>query len=61
MGEEIRCKKCGKLLAKDKGDVLEIMNNKKETKVYGAVAVSIDCPRCGMTVNLPHKMPIEKM
>jgi len=55
---EIRCRKCGKLLAKDVEGVLEVMNGNKAIRVYGAVAVAIDCPRCGATVDLPRKLPL---
>jgi len=55
---DIRCKRCGKLLAKSKDGVLEIMNGNKAVRVYGAVAVALDCSRCGATLDLPHKMPI---
>ena len=57
---EIRCKKCGKLLAKDNDGVLEVQNGNKAIRVYGAVCVAIDCSRCGFTLDLPHKMPIER-
>ncbi len=53
MSQEIRCRKCGKLLAKDEGDHLEIVNGDKVIRVYQAVVVAIDCSRCGFTVDLP--------
>ena len=49
----IRCKKCGKALAKDQGTHLEIANGSKAVRVYQAVAVAIDCSRCGWTMDLP--------
>lgn len=57
--KEIRCPRCVKLLAKDVDGVLEIVNGKgKNVRVYGAIAVAIDCPRCGATVDLPRKMKV---
>lgn len=51
--EEVRCRKCGRLLAKIEGDRLVIKNGRKSVRVYHAVAVSIDCSRCGFTTELP--------
>ena len=55
--KEIRCR-CGKLLAKETDGVLEIMNGNKAVRVYGAVCVALDCPRCGKTTDLPRKLPL---
>ena len=55
MTDDIRCPRCGKLLAKDNDGVLEIQDGNKSTRVYGAVAVAITCPRCSQTVDLPKK------
>lgn len=56
---EVRCKGCGKLLAKEDGGMLEVKNGNKAVRVYGAVALAIDCPRCGRTLDLPHKLPVK--
>ena len=53
MSQEIHCKKCNKLLAIDQGDYLEIMNGNKVIRIYRAVAIAIDCSRCGWTNDLP--------
>lgn len=54
LSQEIRCRKCGKLLAKDKGEFLEIANGDKgAVRIYQAVVVAIDCRRCGRTTDLP--------
>ena len=55
---EIRCKSCGKLLAKEVDGTLEVKNGNKAVRVYGAVAIAVDCPRCGKTLDLSHKMPV---
>jgi ribosomal protein S27E len=57
--KEIRCPKCGKLLAKDNDGVLDVKNGNKAVRIYGAVAVAIDCPRCGKTVDLPKKLIVK--
>lgn len=54
MSQDVLCPRCGKLLAKDHGDYLEIVNGKKAVRIYQAVAVAIDCERCGWTHDLPY-------
>jgi len=49
----ILCRKCGKKLAKDKGDHLEVMSGHRSVRIYHAVVVAIDCERCGFTLDLP--------
>ena len=55
MSQDVNCQHCGKLLAKDQGDHLEIMNGKKAVRIYMGAAVSIDCGRCGFTMDLPQE------
>ncbi len=54
--QEVRCKNCNKLLAKDQEGYLEIMNGNKAIRIYQAIAVAIDCNRCGFTLDLPVNM-----
>jgi len=55
---DIRCPGCGKLLAQVIDNVLQVVNGNKAVRVYGAVAVAIDCPRCTKTVDLPGPVPV---
>ena len=58
---DIRCTRCDKLLAKDKGPHLEIKNGQRAVRIFEARAVTIDCSRCGMTMDVPSAMqkPVE--
>ena len=42
---DIRCKKCGKLLARTDGNRVEIKNGKRKMNVYGII--EFICDRCG--------------
>ena len=46
---EVRCRRCGKLLAKKGEGRLEIVNGNKTFRIYGQALCVIDCPRCGQT------------
>ena len=56
MSQNVLCRKCGKLLAKDQDGFLEILNGDKAVRIYQAVAIAIDCGRCGYTTDLPISM-----
>ena len=51
--EEVRCERCHKLLAKKVDGRLEIANGTHGgTRIYGAKAVVLQCPRCGYSVDM---------
>ena len=56
MSQEILCRKCGKVLAVDHGDYIEIKKGASAVRIYGAVVVAFDCERCGATTDLPANM-----
>jgi len=56
---DITCDRCGKLLAKDDGDAIEIINGRKKVRIEEAALVEIDCARCGKTKRLQGK-PVMK-
>ncbi len=55
-GREVRCTRCDKLLALDRIDHLEIKNGRKAVRVSGDAVVSIDCSRCGQTIEVPRAL-----
>lgn len=56
---DIQCKRCGKKLAKEDGQTIEVKNGDCKVRVYGAVAVAVQCPRCGQVIDLPCKLPLK--
>lgn len=56
--QEVRCRKCNKKLAVENDGRLEIINGGQAVRIYGAIAVAIDCNRCGMTTDLPVELRV---
>lgn len=50
---DIVCKNCSKLIAKEHGTHIEVVHGNAKVRIYEAVVVAIDCPRCGLTTDLP--------
>lgn len=51
---EIRCPRCGKLLAKDMGNRVEVESKGRPSMtVYGAACLVMTCNRCGQCVDMP--------
>ncbi|MBU1621864.1 MAG: hypothetical protein KJ604_20605 [Gammaproteobacteria bacterium] len=57
---DIMCSRCGKKLAVDTDGTLEVKNGGTKVRVYGAVAVAVECSRCGQVMDLPRKVPLKK-
>jgi len=57
-GKWVECPKCGRKLAQIVDGVLVIKDGKKAARIYGGIAVALDCDRCGKTFDLPLKMPV---
>lgn len=55
MTSDIRCSRCGKLLARDMGNRLEV-KGKPSMTVYAAACLGITCDRCGQRVDMPVTM-----
>lgn len=43
---ELRCCRCGWLLAKDESGITEVKRSNMEMRAYGINTVAIKCPRC---------------
>ena len=50
---DIRCRSCGKLLARDEGERVVVQEGKGEVRVYQAVAIGLTCSRCGGRQDMP--------
>lgn len=53
MSQEIRCRKCGRVMAVDHGDYIEIIKGASAARFYHSEVASFDCERCGSTTELP--------
>lgn len=58
---DIRCPGCGKLFAKNSDGVLEVRDGDKGLRIYGSVAVGIDCPRCGKSSDLAVRARVKRV
>ncbi len=58
---DILCRKCGKKLAVNNEGVIEVRNGDSRVTVYGAVAVALECPRCGQVNDMVAKLPMRRV
>lgn len=50
---DIKCPKCGKVCGQHFEGYIEQSRGGRKTRIYGAVAVVIDCEHCGKTFDVP--------
>jgi phage FluMu protein Com len=58
---DILCRKCGKKLAVNNAGIIEVRNGDSRVTVYGAIAVALECPRCGQVNDMAAKLPVKQL
>ncbi|MFC1924261.1 hypothetical protein ACFLXA_02725 [Chloroflexota bacterium] len=51
--QDIKCPGCGKICGERCDGYIEQIRGGRKTRIYGAVAVVIECENCGKTFDIP--------